>query len=114
MMTSVSMFAFISGAAVPVTVVNLCMRLPELTRIGDTAGNRRRRGHGRTREVGPGVGTLPPDEVTVGRGHGTLPRRNGIAVDACTHRTPSLAPLKPSIQENLVDSFTLSRPLRGF
>jgi len=84
-----------------------------LPHIRDRALDRRRRGHGRAGEMGARAGTLPADEVAVGRRDAALARRHALAVGGDTHRAAGFAPFEARVLEDAVEPLGLGLALHA-
>ncbi len=111
MITSVSILADGSGAAIPVTIENGCMsqHLRHAARIGQMAVDRRCRHHGGTHQVGPASRALAPLKVAVGAGGAAFAGAQYIVVHGQAHRTSRLQPFEPGRKKDAVEPFGFRR-----
>src|SRR5580704_5973215 len=108
----VSIFGISSGAATAVRTVNGCITASrQLSHVGEPAEYRGGRHHRRAHDVGQCTAALPAFEIAVGGRGAALAGRNQLAVRTVAHRAPRIAPLKPGIEENAVETFGLRLPL---
>src|SRR4051794_13047232 len=112
MIWSVSILMRMSGAAMPVILTSCSIGRPssvrELTGIGDVPGERRRGNRRRTRQMGPGLRSLPALEIAVCRADDALILQPVIA-HVAAQRAAGFMPFEPGLLEDPVEPFRLCR-----
>ena len=102
------------GAAVAVSFLNgFGMSTLHHPDIGDDAFDRGGRGSRRARQMGPGTGSLRPTKFRL-KWRPSAARGSRFAIGGETHRAARFAPLKPCVDEKLVEPFGDRIPLDGF
>src|SRR5690348_5080846 len=81
------------------------------TRVGDRAGDGRRRRGERTREQRATSRALSSLEIAITRRDGKLPWAQRVAIHRDTHRAPSLAPFGARLDEDAIETLRLRRAL---
>src|SRR5262245_43452738 len=110
MMRSVSQLTTGSGAAIPVSLVNLRMGrllLVVAADVGELARHRCRDRHGRADQMGPPARALAALEVAIRRRRSALAGLELVAVHGEAHRAAGLAPVEAGFLEDLVEAFLL-------
>src|SRR5258708_18779767 len=114
MILSVSMLIAGSGAATPVSWVNLSTAsllyvtlLHQVAHIGEVPGDRGGGGHRRAHQMGAPAVALAALEIAVRRRGAALARLEPVGVHGEAHRTTRLAPLEAGLQEHLVEALLL-------
>src|ERR1035438_7833328 len=79
--------------------------------VSEMPGNRRRRRHHGADQVRASSASLPAFEITVAGRRAALSWLQDVGIHAETHRASRLAPFKPRIQKNAVQSFLFRREL---
>src|SRR5258708_21281793 len=102
MIWSVSTLARSSGATRPVKTVNRSIESSPLANVDEVSGDRRRRGHLGTHEVGPAAGALPAFEIAVRSRSAPLALLEPVRVHAQAPGTAGLPPLESLVLEDPV------------
>src|SRR6266852_8357501 len=82
---------------------------PPVANISEVPGDRGRRGHHWTNQMGAAAAALAAFEIAVAGGGATLSRTQNIGVHAQAHRATGFAPLETGVLENSVETFLLGR-----